>query len=69
MLGSHSGHSFVGKTCILARKIRNEFVSKPTIGYEYSCIKQNIKGKEYSVDLWDTAGQEKHRAIVPMFFK
>ena len=65
------GESGVGKTCIINRYINNEFSpdSQPTIGSFSSTkiiIKDNIK---YSVNVWDTTGQEKYHSITNLYIK
>ena len=65
------GNPGVGKTCIISRYIDDTFEENnaPTIGANYSekTIKKN--GKEYELNIWDTAGQEKFHALGKHFYK
>ncbi|CAK80875.1 unnamed protein product (macronuclear) [Paramecium tetraurelia] len=66
------GESGVGKSCLLLRYTKDEFVSEynVTIGVEFSSktveIDQNSKIK---LQIWDTAGQESFRSIVRSFYR
>lgn len=65
------GDSNVGKTSIIDQFIENKFgETKPSIGamHKLKTIKNNI-GEDVQLDIWDTAGQEKFRSIVPMYYK
>ena len=65
------GESGVGKTCIINRYINNEFSSdsQPTIG-SFSSTKKIIKNNiKYSVNVWDTTGQEKYHSITKLYIK
>ena len=60
------GDTNVGKTCIIERLINNSFGNtKSTIGASYTDIK--IKG--INLKIWDTAGQEKFRSMINMYYK
>ena len=65
------GDPGVDKTSIISRYIDDVFDEKnaPTIGANYSekTIKKN--GKEYELNIWDTAGQEKFHALGKHFYK
>ena len=65
------GESSVGKTCIINKFCKNEFSSDvdSTLGANYSQKKIEINGNHIRLDLWDTAGQEKYRAIGRHFYK
>jgi len=65
------GDSGVGKTCIARRatiKQYSEF-TVPTIGGAHFSLSVDIDQKEVMLDIWDTAGQEEFRNIVPMFMR
>ena len=60
------GDTNVGKTCIIERLINNSFGNtKSTIGASYTDTK--IKG--INLKIWDTAGQEKFRSMINMYYK
>ena len=65
------GDSNVGKTKIVGRFIRGEFLpdSRNTIGVDFSLATANVKGRETKIQFWDTAGQEKFRAMVTAYYR
>ena len=65
------GESSVGKTSIINRYTRDAFTQEleSTLGANYSQKKIERHGKKIRWDLWDTAGQEKYRAIGRHFYK
>ena len=65
------GESGVGKTCIIAQYIHNKF-DPNVISSTCHFIRKNIElseGKSVLMDIWDTAGQEKHRALARIYYK
>ena len=67
------GEAGVGKTCIINRYINNSFNtdSMPTSGASYASKTMYFEKYEKNVkfDIWDTAGQEKFRALTKIFYK
>ena len=65
------GDSGVGKTNILTRFTNNTFAedSKNTVGVDFSALDIMLNGKVVKVQFWDTAGQEKYRAIANAYYK
>ena len=66
------GDSTVGKTCFLMRFTENTFqeIHMSTIGLDYRFKKMPVdKGKEATVQIWDTAGQDRFRAITKNYYK
>lgn len=65
------GDSSVGKTNIISRFCKDEFLveSKSTIGVEFASklIELNNK-KVVKMQLWDTAGQDRYRAITNSYY-
>lgn len=60
------GKSSVGKSSIIHRFILNDFTSvDSTIGASYFSVVRN--GTRF--DIWDTAGQEKYKSLVPFYYK
>ena len=61
------GDSGVGKTCISSRLVDGTFKpdEKSTIGA--SCVTTNIENSK--IVIWDTAGQEKYRSMVGMYYR
>ena len=65
------GDSFVGKTNILSKYLKNEFQedSKATVGVEFGSKQFNIEGHLIRVQIWDTAGQERYKSIASSYYK
>ena len=65
------GNTGVGKTCIILRYINSQFNANQESTYGADCLQKvlNRNGKEISLDIWDTAGQEKYRALGRHFYK
>ena len=65
------GDSFVGKTNIMSKYLKNEFHedSKATVGVEFGSKKFNIEGHSIKAQIWDTAGQERYKAITSAYYK
>ena len=65
------GDSGVGKTNIMSKYLKDKFMefSKSTIGVEFSTKIFNHEGHKIKAQIWDTAGQEKFRAMGPTYYK
>jgi len=65
------GDSGVGKSNLLSRFTRNDFNmdSKATIGVEFSTRALTVEDKNIKAQVWDTAGQEKFRAITSAYYR
>ena len=65
------GDSSTGKTSILERLLNNSFQSEifPTVGIEFKSYLTSIDGQQVKLNLWDTAGQEKYRAVAKSYFR
>ena len=66
------GDSGVGKSNLLTRYCKNDFKieSKTTIGVEFAT--KNVfttDGKRVKAQIWDTAGQEKFKSLVPSYLR
>ena len=61
----------VGKTNILSRYTRGEFIlgSPGTVGVQFSTKSLVIDGANIKVQVWDTAGQDKFRAITSAYYR
>ena len=65
------GDSFVGKTNIMSKYLKNEFHedSKATVGVEFGSKQFKIEGHTIKAQIWDTAGQERYKAITSAYYK
>lgn len=65
------GDSGVGKTTMISRAAYGEFeaTSAPTVGAGVTPFTTMISGKPFSFQIWDTAGQEIFRNVVPLYFR
>ena len=67
------GESGVGKTSIINRYISNKFDALLTATPGASFTAKTVYLKEYErsikYEIWDTAGQEKYRALAKVFYK
>lgn len=64
------GDSSVGKTNILSRFCKDEFMmnSQSTIGVEFASKTINVEDKNIKVQIWDTAGQERFKSITNTYY-
>ena len=65
------GEANVGKTSLITRYFHGKFhqFCESTIGCSFSNKKIEINGSNYRLDVWDTAGQEKYRGLMPMYYR
>jgi len=65
------GDTGVGKSNLLSRFTRNDFSmdSKSTIGVEFATRTIVVDTKVIKAQIWDTAGQEKYRAITSAYYR
>jgi len=65
------GDSGVGKSNILSRITKDQFnqSSKSTIGVEFATKGFHTDGKYIKAQIWDTAGQEKFRAMTSAYYR
>ena len=65
------GDSGVGKSNILTRFAKNEFNydSKSTIGVEFATKIMDFKDARVKLQVWDTAGQDRYRAITKAYYR
>ena len=65
------GDSYVGKTNILSKYIKNEFNqnTKSTVGVEFGAKLLKIEDKIIKAQIWDTAGQERYKSITSAYYK
>ena len=66
------GESGVGKTCIIAQFTNGKFDPNTVTSLTAQYIRKNVDlpdGETITFDIWDTAGQEKYRALAKIFYK
>lgn len=63
------GDANVGKTSIVSRFTTEKFTGNttPTVGVSTAQIAVKYQGRDVKLTLWDTAGQEKFRSLVPLY--
>ncbi|XP_023253992.1 ras-related protein Rab-36-like [Seriola lalandi dorsalis] len=61
----------VGKTCLINRFCKNVFERdyKATIGVDFEIERFEISGVPFSLQIWDTAGQEKFKCIASAYYR
>ena len=67
------GESGVGKTSIITRYTRNQFKSQLMATSGANFVTKNVimedENQSIKFEIWDTAGQEKFRALAKVFYK
>lgn len=66
-----AGNSGVGKTNLVARYVDDEFdeTYKTTIGLDFKFKETAIIGETCRIQIWDTAGQEKLKAVAASYYR
>ncbi|XP_050399055.1 ras-related protein Rab-22A [Patella vulgata] len=65
------GDSGVGKSSLVMRFVTDSFkpALESTIGASFMTKTLLVEGNTYKFQIWDTAGQEKYRALAPMYYR
>jgi small GTP-binding protein len=65
------GDSRVGKTTLIAREVQADYQLnlKPTVGCHCNTLSLIVGRKTVTLQVWDTAGQEMYRALVPVYLR
>jgi small GTP-binding protein len=65
------GRTTVGKTSIVGYIITGDAPSgtQPTIGADFAIKTFEHNGKQVHVQIWDTAGHERYRALTPLYYR
>lgn len=65
------GHEQTGKTNYISKFISGSFNPnyKYTIGVDFKTFNRTFEGKEYKLQIWDTAGQEKFSSLTTTYLK
>jgi len=65
------GDAGVGKTTIIARITESPFneVYEPSIGVDFMSKSIKYRGQNIKLQIWDTAGQEKYKGLIPSYVR
>lgn len=65
------GNTMVGKSCIIAKYMNGKFKDtiEPTVGASFFSREFSVHGQPIILNVWDTAGQEAYRYLVPMYYR
>jgi small GTP-binding protein len=65
------GDSRVGKTSLITRKAHGEpqLDTKATVGCQCNDLCLVVGKRQVNIQVWDTAGQEMYRALVPVYLR
>ncbi|XP_017119329.1 GTP-binding protein YPTC1 [Drosophila elegans] len=65
------GDSAVGKSCLLMRFADGCFTGKheATVGVDFRVRRVEVAGKVVRLQIWDTAGGERYRAVLPAYYR
>ena len=67
------GETAVGKSCLISRFINDTFIDNHITTMSGSFYSKNVfydkANKKIKYEIWDTAGQEKYRAVNKMFYQ
>jgi len=67
VVGDHN----VGKTSMMRRYVEDQYSDgyKATIGVDFMCQKYQILDLEFTLHIWDTAGQEQFKSVSRAYFR
>lgn len=65
------GDSSVGKSCLSAQAVRNNFVEfyQATVGFEFLTFNLRINSNIIKLQIWDTCGQEVYKSLISNFYR
>lgn len=64
------GDPNIGKSCLIQKYITGSYKTvDPTVGCNYFRKEMILNNTKIKLDIWDTAGQEKYRALAPMYYR
>ena len=65
------GDAGVGKTTIISRIMDNPYneVYEPSIGVDFMSKSIKYRGQNIKLQIWDTAGQEKYKGLIPSYVR
>lgn len=65
------GDTMTGKTSIIERFVKGVFTDSKTstIGVGNCSLTVNVNGVDVLLQIWDTAGQEQYRSMIPSYYR
>lgn len=65
------GDISVGKTSIITRFSENQYKEnyEASIGVDFTSKTIRYRGKYIKLQMWDTAGQEKYKSLIPAYIR
>lgn len=65
------GNIAVGKTSIIKNLLGQKFDDEyeASVGVDFFSLSKKFKGKLIKIQMWDTAGQEKYRSLIPNYVR
>ena len=64
------GDAGIGKTSMIKRISTGIFEdNSPTVGASVTTVHHSFQDKTFEIAIWDTAGQEKFRSLIPMYMR
>ena len=65
------GDSSVGKSCLTAQAVRNNFIEfyQATVGFEFLTFNLRINSNIIKLQIWDTCGQEVYKSLISNFYR
>lgn len=65
------GDVSVGKTSLMTRIVENKFKDfyEPSVGVDFCSKIISYKGKPIKLQIWDSAGQEKYKGLIPAYIR
>ncbi|KAH8421358.1 hypothetical protein KR009_002647 [Drosophila setifemur] len=65
------GDSGVGKSCLLMRFSEGRFTGQhlTTVGIDFKVCTVEVGGHVVKLQIWDTAGEERFRAVLPSYYR
>ena len=65
------GNSSVGKSCLTAQAVRNNFIEfyQATVGFEFLTFNLRINSNIIKLQIWDTCGQEIYKSLISNFYR
>lgn len=65
------GNAYVGKTALIMKYVNRTIQQQyeETVGAAFHTYQTKFEDKQYTIQVWDTAGQEKYRSLGPVYYR